>query len=62
MDWKTVIRDLVAAGMKQSEIAGEIGAHDSTISEILSGEIKDMYWHRGDALLKLHAERCMKAS
>jgi predicted XRE-type DNA-binding protein len=60
MNWKLLIQDILATDMKRSEIANHIGVNASTITEILSGEIKDMYWRKGDALIRLHAERCQK--
>ena len=58
MDWGQKIRDVIATGMKQKEVANALGASDSLVSEILSGQVKKMYWERGNALLKLHAARC----
>lgn len=58
MNWKQIIQELIAAGMKQTEIAREADLLESQVSELLSGKIKDMYWKKGDSLLRLHADRC----
>lgn len=62
MDWQKLIRDVLQTGMTQREVAIAVGVGDSTISELLSGKLKDMYWARGDALLRLHATRTAKAA
>jgi transcriptional regulator with XRE-family HTH domain len=58
MDWKSIITDLRNAGMTQKEIADEMGGGDSRVSEVLSGRIKSLRYEHGQALVRLHEERC----
>jgi transcriptional regulator with XRE-family HTH domain len=58
MNFKSIISDLVAQGMSQRQIADACGTSQCHISCLLSGRRKAPNWFLGDALLRLHAERC----
>ena len=58
MDWKQIIKDLLDTGMTQSAIAEQAELTNSMVSELVNGHIKEMFWAKGDALLRLHAEKC----
>lgn len=60
MDWNKLVEDLKATGMTQKQIADHIGVATGTLSELLSGDVKELKWSKGDALITLHAERCSK--
>lgn len=57
MDWKTLLEDLQAVGMSQTEIGGELGKSQAWVSATLAGQYKDLKWADGEALLKLHAAK-----
>lgn len=52
-----MVRDLMAAGLTQVEIAAAIQRSQATVSRILGGQEK-IEWEVGEALRLLHAERC----
>lgn len=55
MDWQKIVQELIASGVTRREIVEKAGfSSDSTVSEILSGHIKKVYWDRGDRLLAMH--------
>lgn len=57
MDWKTIISDLRAAGLTQSEIAQEAGTSQGHISDIANGKKgKHLSFEIGAKLLALHAQ------
>lgn len=58
MDWNLIISDIKASGMTQEQIAEVIGVSVGTMSELLNGKVTEPKWSRGDALLKLHQDRC----
>lgn len=54
MDWKTIILGLSASGLTQAEIAKYCGCGQSTISELLRGEIRDPAYRIGSRLIELY--------
>lgn len=62
MDWNKLVEDLKATGLTQEEIAELSGMATGTLSELLSGKVKEPRWSKGDALIALHLERCLKAA
>lgn len=56
--WSTRIRDLMAAGMKQSEIGAEVGLATSTISDLANGRTKAPGGEAAIKLFELHRTRC----
>lgn len=56
--WSTRIRDLMAAGMKQSEIGAEVGLAVSTISDLANGRTKAPGGEAAIKLHELHQKRC----
>lgn len=58
MDWKTLISDLQASGMSQTVIGDRLGKSQAWVCAVLNGRYEDLKWHDGEALRKLHAERC----
>ncbi len=60
MNWKTIISDLIDAGVRQVEIASFCETSQSYISDLLNGKSKQPNWAIGDSLLRLHRDRCEK--
>lgn len=56
--WSNRIRDLMAAGMKQSEIGAEVGLATSTISDLANGRSKAPGGEAAIKLHELHQKRC----
>lgn len=56
--WSTRIRDLMAAGMKQSEIGAEVGLATSTISDLANERTKAPGGEAALKLFELHQKRC----
>ncbi len=59
--WTSIIKDLIESGLTQHKLAECVGVAQTTISEMANGRIKDPGWSKGQALIKLHAERCPEA-
>lgn len=57
MDWKQVVADLKASGLKQQEIAKQCGVAQSTISDIGRGVTTSPAHDIGEKLLTLHKRR-----
>jgi len=58
MDWKKLIKELCDAGMTQTSIAGELGINQATISNLVRGRNTHPAWDTGNALIKLHQDKC----
>ena len=58
MDWNKIVAEIKETGMTQSEIADHCGVSAGTLSELCSGKVMEPKWSKGDALIKLHEERC----
>jgi len=56
--WKSIITDLLATGLSQTEIGTLSGVSQSQISQLYCEAIKNPSWPIGEALRILHAERC----
>lgn len=56
--WEEIIRDLIAAGLSEGEIATRIGTSQPTINRIKLGRRKRVEHEIGEALLAL--QRTMK--
>ena len=56
-----MMRDLIASGMTQVEIAKAIGRPQPTISEVFSGEQKDMGYMNGGKKLELLYKKMIKS-
>ena len=57
MNWTSIIQDLMASGLSQSEIAAKCQTGQSHISGLFRGERKQPGWQLGQSLIALHAER-----
>lgn len=57
MDWKQVVADLMAANVKQTEIAEFCGVRQGSVSDLLNGNTQEPRWGFGKRLLELHAQR-----
>ena len=53
---------IISSGMKQTEVAMQIGASQATVSDILNGKIKDPRVSIADRIRALHVERCAELS
>lgn len=59
MNWSKIIRELMAAGKRQVEIAERLGVSQSTISQVLRSDGKrDIPFAQASLLLALHIEVC----
>ena len=56
-----MVQELIASGMTQVEIAKEIGRPQPTISEVFSGEQKDMGYMNGAKRLELLYKKMIKS-
>lgn len=61
MDWRKLIAELVATGLTQSQIATRCGVGQGTVSDLYRGATRQPTYEFGDALLRLHAEKCAPA-
>lgn len=57
MDWKKLIRELMAAGVKQAEIAEKCGVSQGTVSDLLRLDDREPRFDFGTRLVALHRER-----
>jgi hypothetical protein len=57
MDWKTLIAEIQAAGMSQSDIGRHINKSQAWVSAAATGKYDDLKWSDGEALRALHAEK-----
>ena len=58
MNWKTLIQNLLDAGLTQSQIALTCKTGQSHISGLYRGERKCPNHDLGEAIIKLHREYC----
>lgn len=58
MDWKLIIGDLLAAGLRQNAIGRAVGLSPPSIIDLMSGRQKTVRWEVGDRLLALHRDHC----
>ncbi|MDR1647874.1 MAG: hypothetical protein LBR88_07565 [Zoogloeaceae bacterium] len=58
MNFKNIVSEIVASDMTQREIAAAVDTTQAHVSCLLSGKRKQPNWRLGDALLRLHRERC----
>lgn len=59
MNWTEIIRQLMKAGTRQSEIAQRVGVSQSTISQVLRSDGKrDLRYEHAARLLGLHQQVC----
>lgn len=56
MDWSNIISELVAAGVKQVQIAEACDTSQGYISDLLNGKSKQPSWRIGDTLIRLHEQ------
>lgn len=57
MELKTMVKELLASGMTQKEIASEIGCVQSQISGLVTGKRSGLGWKSGNALHELYKSR-----
>ena len=57
MDWPKLIKELADAKVTQAQIAESCGVAQSTVSEVLRGEIKSPSFAFGSKLIELHRQR-----
>lgn len=60
MDWQKLISDLLNAGWSQTAIGREVGKSQAWVSAVLRNAFKDIPWHTGERLRKLHARVCRR--
>lgn len=59
MDWNKIVAEIKETGLTQAQVADAVGVSVGTLSELCSGKVAEPKWSRGDALIALHAERCL---
>ena len=62
MHCNLIISEIKASGMTQEQIAEAIDVSVGTVSELLNGKVIEPKWSRGDALIRLHQDRCQQAA
>lgn len=58
MHWPTIISELKAAGVTQSQVAEKCGVAQATISDLARIEGRQPAYDLGTKLVALHAEVC----
>lgn len=53
MDWKLILRDLNANGIKDARIAAYAGVSQAQINKLKSGEQDDLYYKKGLKITEL---------
>ena len=54
MDWKTLIAEIQATGMSQTQIGERIGKSQAWVSAAANGLYGDLKWSDGEAVCRLH--------
>jgi hypothetical protein len=57
----TLVKDLLAGGLTQQALGDLLGKSQAWVGAVLAGKYSDIKWSDGEALRKLHAERCPSA-
>jgi transcriptional regulator with XRE-family HTH domain len=52
-DWPKNIKKILDSGMTQQDIADKTGVRQGEVSKLLNGEVADILYSRGAALMKL---------
>lgn len=58
MDWKSIIAELMSAGVTQKEIGEQVGLKQPSVSDLARGVTAEVSWKVGEKLLALHAKQC----
>lgn len=61
MNWKSIVSDLMSAGLKQSDIAKACECGQASISELHTGHVSNPSSKLGFALLDLHRRKVKQA-
>lgn len=56
----TLVKDLLAGGLTQQALGDLLGKSQAWVGAVLAGKYSDIKWADGEALRKLHADRCQK--
>ena len=62
MDWKSLINALMRSGLTQKEIGVAVGLSQAAVSDLARGRTSSPVWEVGEALRRLHVERCQELS
>lgn len=62
MDWKTLISEIQATGLSQSDVADRVGKSQAWVSAVAQGKYNDLKWADGQALIALHKNTKQKAA
>lgn len=54
----TLVKDLLAGGLTQQALGDLLGKSQAWVGAVLAGKYSDIKWSDGEALRKLHADRC----
>jgi hypothetical protein len=57
IDFKAIVRSLMARGVTQATIAAYCGCHQCTVSDIATGKTTDPFYSMGVKLLALHESK-----
>lgn len=53
-----LVKDLLASGLTQQALGDLLGKSQAWVGAVLANKYSDIKWADGEALRKLHAERC----
>lgn len=58
MDWRTLLAEIRAAGLSQTQIAARLEKSQAWVSAASTGQYSDLRWIDGQAVIALHAQVC----
>lgn len=53
-----IVKELLDSGLTQAQLGQKVGRSQGWVGAVLRGEYGDIKWLEGEALRKLHADRC----
>jgi predicted XRE-type DNA-binding protein len=57
INFRTLVRNLMACGVTQAQIADRCGCHQCTISDLATGKVSDPFYSMGVKLLALYSDK-----
>lgn len=54
----SLAKDLLAGGLTQQQLGNLLGRSQAWVTALVAGKYSDIRWSDGEALRRLHAERC----
>lgn len=62
MEWKTLIAELIAAGVTQEQIAERCSVSQPTVSDLARGATKTPRFDFGSKLVEFHRKTCRRSA